>query len=200
MFELIFDFVSVNAYLALNPAKQLADELGIELNLIPLRTTSELHFLATAPAEKDGTVSDRHRRVKAEYTYQDALRYANVQGLDIKIAGADSDSTLALRGQLIANSRDKGFEYAAATFKDYWCGEHELNEPSDVSRVLQDCGIEGFDLMDSRWDLDGIKAEMDSREVYMVPTFWVDGERYMGRQHLPMIKWQLTNYEGPGPL
>ena len=200
MIELVFDFVSINAYLALNPAKRLADEMNVELRLTPLRTTSELHFIATSVSHEDEPLSERHRRVRGQYTRSDALRYAKVQDLDIMIDGADCDSTLALRGQLIANAHDCGFEYAKKTFRSYWRGEHRLDSEDDVCQLLAQCAVEGADLSDSRWDLDKIKADMDAREVSMVPTFCVDGERYMGRQHLPMIKWQLSNFEGPGPL
>lgn len=198
MIELVFDFVSVNALLALNPAKQLADEMEVELKLTPLRTTSELGVLE-ANSEED-SVGERHRRVRAAYTRQDALRYAAVQGLEVTIDGADCDSTIALKGQLIANARGKGFEYASETFTKYWRGDLLLNSLAQVSQVLESCNIDQFDLTDSRWNLDAIKEELNSREIFMVPMFLVDGERYMGRQHLPMIRWQLMNYEGEGPL
>ena len=197
MIELILDFVSINSFLALNPAKQLADELGVELSLVSLRSTSDVDSIVQSSTDD---VAERHRRVRAEYKQIDALRYAAVQGLTIAIEGNECDSSVALRGLLAARSEDKGFEYASIVFRRYWAGELALDSTSLIGDVLKEVGIHGFNDSDSRWDLARVKDEMDEREVNTVPTFWVAGERYLGRQHLPMIRWQLEGYEGPGPL
>ena len=198
MIELVLDFVSVNAYLALKPAKQLADDLSIELKLTPLRTTSELHLLSK-PSDTDD-IGERHRWIRAEYARRDALRYAEVQGLKISIDGRDCESTPALQGLLAANAKGRGFDYASTVFQKFWAGELQIDSDVEVANVLNELGIEGFDATDPRWDLGSTKADLDTREIYSVPTFSVDGERYLGRQHLPMIRWQLEEYEGPGPL
>ena len=198
MIELVLDFVSINAYLALNPAKRLADDLGIELKLTPLRTTSELQSLSAPPAGDD--LGERHRRSRAEYARKDALRYANVQGLNIGIDGRDQDSTKALRGLIAANAEGIGFEFATTVFRNFWAGELQIDSNVAIANVLEEYGIAGFDASDPRWDLNSIKEEMDSHEIYSVPTFWVEGERYLGRQHLPLIRWQLEGYVGKGPL
>lgn len=198
MIELVLDFVSVNAYLALNPAKRLADELGVDLKLTPLRTTSELQALSATSSSED--LGERHRWIRADYARKDALRYANVQGLNIAIDGRDQDSTKALRGLIAANAEGKGFEFASVVFRDFWAGELQIDSNEAIASRLEDHGIGGFDASDARWNLDTIREEMDAREIYSVPTFWIDGERYLGRQHLPMIRWQLEQYEGPGPL
>ena len=36
--------------------------------------------------------------------------------------------------------------------------------------------------------------------MFGIPTYLVEGQMFMGRQHLPMIRWLLTGQEGPGPL
>ena len=198
MIELVLDFVSVNAYLALNPAKRLSDDLGVELRLIPLRSSPETHFLSEPSASAD--VGERHRRIRAEYARADALRYAKVQGLNVEIDGRNADSTIALQGLLAANERGCGFDYALMVFRDFWVGELEIDSTTAIASRLEDLGIEGFEASDPQWNLEPVKKEMDAREIYSVPTFSVDGETYLGRQHLPMIRWQLEGYEGPGPL
>ncbi|MYD42877.1 MAG: hypothetical protein F4W90_03180 [Gammaproteobacteria bacterium] len=198
MIELILDFVSVNAFLALHPAKSLAEELGVELKLTPMRTTSELSYVKEISG--DETPGDRHRRVRAEYTRRDALRYAEVQGLDIAIDGRDAQSEIALRGLLAANSINRGFDYAANVFSKYWRGQLQVDAQEDIEAELSELGLASFDVEDPRWDLEPVKMQLAEREIFVVPTFWVDGERYMGRQHLPMIRWQLERYQGPGPL
>ena len=198
MIELVIDFVSVNAYLAVHPAKQLADELDVELKLTPLRTTSELNFVADEKPNE--TVGERHRRVRATYTRMDAERYAEVQGLPFEIDGRDIESELALKGLLAANANQVGFEYASEMFKSYWSGKTTLNDIGDVRSVLASVGVGEFNESDSRWDLALVRADAEERGVFAVPLFIVKGEKYMGRQHLPMIRWQLSEFAGQGPL
>ena len=198
MIELVLDFVSINSYLALNPVKRLADELGVALKLTPLRTTSELQALSAPSAGDD--IGERHRWIRAEYARGDALRYAAVQGLNVAIDGRDQDSTTALRGLMAANAAGRGFDYASTVFRNFWSGELQIDSNDAIANLLEELGIAGFDALDPRWDLEPTREEMDGREIHSVPTFWVDGERYLGRQHLPMIRWQLEGYEGPGPL
>lgn len=198
MIELVLDFVSVNAYLALNPAKRLADELGVELKLTPLRATSELQAVSAPSASDD--LGERHRWIRADYARRDAMRYAAVQGLNIAIEGRDEDSTAALQGLIAANAATRGFEYASEVFRNFWAGELEIASHDAIAEVLEELGISGFDASNPQWNLEPIKEEMDTREIYSVPTFWVEGERYLGRQHLPLIRWQLEGYVGRGPL
>lgn len=198
MIELVLDFVSINAYLALNPAKRLADEFGVGLKLTPLRTTSELHALAE-PSDSDD-IGERHRWIRADYARRDALRYAAVQGLNIAIDGRDQDSTTALQGLIAANAAGKGFDYASTVFQNFWAGELQIEKDVAIVSLLEELGVADFDVTDSRWNLEPIRDEMNTREIHSVPTFYVEGERYLGRQHLPMIRWQLEGYEGSGPL
>ncbi len=198
MIELVLDFVSLNAYLALGPAKRLAEDLDVELKLTPLRSESDLSFLSQPSSADD--LGQRHRRIRADYAQADVLRYAVVQGLNIQIDGRNHDSTVALKGLLAANAEGRGFDYAGVVFAQFWAGELEIDSNDAIARVLEDFEIADFDATDSRWDLESVKAQMDEREIYSVPTFDVEGERYLGRQHLPMIRWQLEGYQGPGPI
>ncbi len=198
MIELVVDFVSVNALLALQPAKQLADELGVDLKITPMRTVSELNVVRQESSLE--TIGERHRRVRAEYTRQDAFRYAAVQGIDMAIDGNDCDSTVALQGLLAANAEGFGFAYADHVFRRFWKGELQLNSVSDITTILAAVGVPQFDQEDAQWCLDPVRAELIERGVFAVPMFLVDGERYLGRQHLPMIRWQLESYVGQGPL
>ena len=71
---------------------------------------------------------------------------------------------------------------------------------SPWQRVLDDLGAPGFEDYDFARDLEKHKADVASRGVYNVPTYVVDGQHFVGRQHLPMIRWLLGGSEGPGPL
>ena len=198
MIELVLDYVSVNAYLAIKPAISLANDLDVELKLTPLRTQSELDFhFEPKPNE---TVGERHRRTRAAYTRMDAKRYADVQHLPFEIDGKDVDSTMALKGQLQANDSGIGCKYALEIFRMHWSGNGRLDAADDVEGVLSGLACDGFNEKEFDQRLNDVRSDAMERGIFAVPMFVVEGEKYLGRQHLPMIKWQLSGYQGPGPL
>ena len=50
----------------------------------------------------------------------------------------------------------------------------------------------------------GVLARLEEtirgRGVFGVPAFLIDDEVFLGRQHLPMIRWILHGRQGPGPI
>ncbi len=45
-----------------------------------------------------------------------------------------------------------------------------------------------------------LEEELRDRGMGGAPCYWIDGELFLGRQHLPMIRWILGGREGPGPI
>ena len=190
MIELVLDFLSLQSYLALKPTKLLADRLGVELKLVPLNTTP-----ATRPppiSDEEESISQLHQRVKAEYSRMDAERYAKVQNLLITRTEVDLDSSIALCGLLAANARGCGFEYAEEIFTSYWSNDLDIQSTEAISEVLRTHGVLEFETRSLRVKLATIRETCAERHIFQTPFYWVDGERYQSRQHLPMIERQLT--------
>ena len=190
-----FDFTNAASLLAFKPTYALADELGIDVELLPFPT----EVREAPPNGSDGTVGARHARVRAAYVAADTARYARWQGIELNRDATGVDSTVACAGCLRAGRVGAARDYAARVLAEFWAGRMEL-DPGPLADVLDDLGAPGFLGYDYGRDLEEHKSEVASRGVYNVPTYIVDGQHFVGRQHLPMIRWLLGGSEGPGPL
>lgn len=190
-----FDFTNAASLLAFKPTYALADELGVDVELLPFPT----EVRETPPNGSDETVGARHARVRTAYVAADTARYARWQGLELNRDATGVDSTVACAGCLWAGRVGAARDYATRVLAEFWAGRLEL-DPEPLADVLDDLGAPGFLGYDHGRDLEEHKAEVASRGVYNVPTYVVDGQHFVGRQHLPMIRWLLGGSEGPGPL
>ena len=190
-----FDFTNAASLLAFKPTYALADELGVNVELLPFPT----EVRETPPDGSDETVGARHARVRTAYVAADTERYARWQGIELNRDATGVDSTVACAGCLWAGRVGAARDYAARVLAEFWAGRLEL-DPETLADVLDDLGAPGFLGYDYGRDLEEHKAEVVSRGVYNVPTYVVDGQHFVGRQHLPMIRWLLGGSEGPGPL
>ena len=194
-FSFAFDFTNTASLLALKPTYALADELGVEVELLPFPT----EVREPVVARDNETVSERHARVRAEYVAADTARYARWQGVELNRDATGVDSSVACAGCLWAGRAGAGRAYTERVLPAFWAGNLELDrEP--LAGVLDELGAPGFADHDFAADLAAHKADVESRGVYNVPTYVVEGQHFLGRQHLPMIRWLLTGSDGPGPL
>ena len=192
--ELAFDFTSAASLLAFKPACVLADDLGVAIDWLPFPTQAR----APAPANENETVSERHLRVRADYVARDTARYAEAQGVEMNRDAQGVDSALACAGCLWANRHGVGRAYMERTLLPFWAARLDLEDAAAIAGVLADLGVPEFGY--DAGELTAHKAALEERGVFNVPTFLVADQQFVGRQHLPMIRWLLTGQEGPGPL
>ena len=188
MIEMTLDFVSLHSYLALGPVRALAKECDVDLKLWPLSTPGE----TDTRRQSDESIGERHRRVRAEYTRREHQRYAQVQNLPLKITGYDQDSSVALQGLLAANEANVGAEFASRVMVAFWGGDLKIDSTDEINSILSEFGVKSFDTTNPKYDLNPVREALHERELFATPMLLVNGERYLGRQHLPMIRWQLT--------
>ena len=193
--ELAFDFTSTASLLAFKPACALADELGVVIGWLPFSAQTQARPRPT----QNETVSQRHLRVRAEYVARDTARYAKAQGIELSRDAEGVDSTLARAGCLWANRHGVGRAYVERVLLPFWAARIDIENPQTIARALAEAGAPGFDGPDAS-ELAQHQAALEERGVFNVPTFLVEEQPFIGRQHLPMIRWQLTGREGPGPL
>ena len=193
--ELAFDFTSAASLLAFKPACTLADDLGVAIDWLPFPTQTR----APAPASENETASDRHLRVRAAYVARDTARYARVQGIEMNRDAQGVDSALARAGCLWANRHGVGRAYVEHTLLPFWAARLDIEDAGAIADVLAELGAPQFAGHDAK-ELATHQAALAERGVFNVPTFLVRGQQFVGRQHLPMIRWLLTGQEGAGPL
>ena len=194
MIVLALDFTSTQSLLALGPATLVARETGVELQLLPFEVQPN-----PVPAQSEPeSVAERHFRLRSEYKRSDEDRYAKLQGFTHLVRPTGVDPRLAHLSLLIANDFGVGTEFAHHVFRGLWSGQLRIEDERVVLKTLGDVGVtDPPNLAGSVERLEAIRQDLVNQEVDTVPTFLVNGERFVGREHLPMIRWMLQGGEVP---
>jgi 2-hydroxychromene-2-carboxylate isomerase len=187
------DFKSPQAYLAIAPTCAIADELGVAIDWQPVILSPG----ATPPQGNDR--ASRHRRIRAEYLERDVARYSADRGLDIRGFHRHSDSTLASLGLLWAKRQGAQVArtYVERVFERYGREALDIEDERAIAALLAEVGapvasFEAFAKDEGRAELARIQSELREAGVFEVPTYLIDGEPFIGRQHLPLIRSRLS--------
>ena len=196
----IIDFKSPQAYLAVGPTCSLADEIGIDIDWQPMVLTPSKMPAAPSAGDDRGA---RHRRFRANYTERDIARYAADRGLALVGLDRRNDSTLAAIGLLWAKRQGPSLAraYVERVFKRYWQEGLDIEEERSILAVLTEIeaetsGFEAFERGDGRTELARIQLELRNRGVFEVPTYLLNDDIFLGRQHLPLIRSRLFARSG----
>ena len=191
----VLDIKDPHSYLAKDPTYALADEMGIDVDWLPF--VSRPLRRHSARGEDRGS---RHRRLRSVYIERSIRRYAAVRGITMRNIYRAPDSSLACMGMLAAKAHSEAAlrKYLDLAFRQYWEGDLDIEDPDTVSRLLSDAGVVDFDLDSAR--LTALQNTLDLAGVLETPAYLIDGEVFLGRAHLPMIRWILGGRAGPPPI
>jgi 2-hydroxychromene-2-carboxylate isomerase len=191
----VIDFKSPQAYLAIGPTCALADDLGITIDWRPLVIAPSQ--VPAAPSGQDRGA--RHRRFRADYLERDIVRYAADRG--VAIGGRldrGKDSTLATIGLLWAKRQGPSLArlYVERVFECYWQEDLDIEDERSIRALLTQIdapvlGFEAFARDEGRTELARIQSELRNVGVFEVPTYVVDDDLFLGRQHLPLVRSRL---------
>jgi len=191
----VIDFKSPQAYLAIGPTCALADELGITIDWQPLVATPSK--IAAAPRSDDDRGA-RHRRIRADYLERDVTRYAADRGLALGALYRRKDSTLAAIGLLWVQrqSPSRTRSYVERVFERYWQHDLDIEDERSIRALLNEIGapVSGFEAFvkeHGRTKLAQIQSELRDKGVFEVPTYLLNNDIFLGRQHLPLIRSRL---------
>jgi 2-hydroxychromene-2-carboxylate isomerase len=196
----LFDFADPYSYLALEPLTGLAQESALPCHWYPFLTRRLQSPVEPGP---DGDRGAWHRWWRARYQERDLCRYADARGLAARHfhdGGLYREST----GEVAA----LGFNWAAGagpsaaqeflheTFAGYWDGALDLDCVDEIGGVLERCQLEsdGFDdycLGAGLEELAAQRASLVEEGVFSAPAVLLDGEVFLGRQHLPYLRYRL---------
>lgn len=186
--DIAFDFTSAASLLAYKPTCAMADELGVEVHWLPFPTEAR----SVPVAKTDETIGERHARVRAEYVERDFSRYADVQGLVVERDAAGVDSTTACAFCLAANRRGVGRAFVERVFKAFWANRLDIEDRGLLAAILAELGVADIDEAALDVELTELRAALADRGVFTVPTYIAAEQLFVGRQHLPMIRWLLA--------
>src|SRR5436853_2560181 len=132
------DYKSPYAYLAKDPAYELARDLGVRLDWLPY-VLDIPSFLGSARLDAGGRVIEENRNAhqwrRVKYSYMDCRRQARKRGLVIRGPQKIWDSTLAGAGLLYAKRQGDEVlrRYNDLTFERFWTRERDLGDPTGIA-------------------------------------------------------------------
>ncbi len=179
------DYKSPYAFVANRALFELEEKQGVELEWLPY-TLRIVEFM--------GSVEERtpHFWRKVRYSYMDARRYANAQGLTIKGPRRIYDAFYASAGMLFAQRHGIFRRYHDTVFERFWNHDLELDELTEISGVIASLGgsareFEAYVNGPARTEHDGIIDEAESIGVFGVPTMVFNGELFWGGDRIPLL-------------
>ena len=204
-----FDIKSPYAYLAKDPTRALARELGIAIDWRPF-TLDIPSYLGSAKLGNKGEVTEQKRSSEQwsgiKYAYFDCRRYANLRDMTVRGTVKIWDTRLVSVGMLWA--KEQGDEvldrYLDSVYVPFWKRDLDVEDPAVVETCLRAAGASTDGFADYVAGAGG-KLHDDLQEaafaagIYGVPTYVVAGQRYFGREHLPRVRWHLLGEPGDPP-
>jgi 2-hydroxychromene-2-carboxylate isomerase len=201
------DMKSPYAYLAVDPTRAMAREVGAAIDWRPF-TLDIPSYLGSARLDERGTVAASQRSPEqwsgVRYAYMDARRYANLTGKILRGTVKIWDSSLAGIAILWAKRSGQVEAFLDEAFPRFWRRELDIEQVHVLEGVLRDAGIptDGFREFTAgpgRAEHDEINAASFAAGIFGVPTYLVDDEIWFGREHLPRVRWLLSGRQGPAP-
>ena len=184
------DYKSPFAYIANKRLFEIEQELGVELEWRP--------YTLRIP-EFMGAVEERtpHFWRKVRYSYMDARRLANAQGLTIKGPRRIYDGFYASAGMLFAQRNGIFRPYHDTVFRKFWTHELDVDELPEVSAIVSDIGgsAKAYVHGDARAEHDRIIDEAEDLGVFGVPTMVFNGELFWGTDRIDMLVERIKNPE-----
>jgi len=203
------DVKSPYAFIARDPTRTMARELGITIDWRPL-TLNIPSYLGSARLDRSGAVAESNRTpeqwTRVRYAYRDARRYALEQGYTLR--GTEKIWDTSLVHMAFWWARSQGGEVADAfldaVYPRFWVRDFDAEDLPTVIAALTAAGAatEGFAdyaAGEGRTAHDRMQQAIFDAGIFGVPGYVVENEYFFGREHLPTVRWILTGRAGPAP-
>ncbi|MDB2699080.1 2-hydroxychromene-2-carboxylate isomerase [Alphaproteobacteria bacterium] len=194
--DFIFDFASPNAYLVHKIVPEIEARTGASFNYIPCLLGGI--FKATgnqAPMIAFGDIKN-----KPEYEALEMQRCIARHNLtDFKMnPHFPVISLMLVRGALVAERDGYLMKYIDAMVDAMWEQGLKLDDPEVLHKAYADAGFDADKIMTDMSD-DAIKAKLMentnaavARGAFGIPTFFVGGEIFFGKERLGQVEDMLT--------
>lgn len=197
------DIASLPTFVGLAGIVALTREFDVTVQWVPL--TDGLKRLSTAKpddGQSDPLEAYKARRKRARDQWAQTELVRDCESLQIPVdAGARVfDSTMAGVGILFAASKGLGVpDYLERAFACAFREGGAIEEPDTVSKLLDDPSFANY-VDEGRETLEHLQSALLEAGIFSSPAFVMAGERYQGRQHLPLLKWHLSGANGSPPV
>ena len=198
--ELVFDFVSPNAYLIWWPLRELLDRYEAELDVIPVFLGGMHKLTGNAPP----MIRDKDVKGKNEYAMLEMQRFITKHGLGkYRLHPQFPFNSILLQRMLYAADQDgRGVQFAESLLRPIWEDGLDISSPEAISAAVTEAGFDAADLF-ARAHTDAVKqglaASTDAvvaRGAFGIPTMFVgpkgQGEMFFGKERLGQIEELLA--------
>lgn len=145
-----------------------------------------------------GSVTDRspHQWRRVRYSYSDARRYANKQGLILRGPEKIFASRLAQIGMLYAEAHGVFRRYNDLAFERFWQRAFDVESIDAVAALLGEAGASAagfaaFAAGEGGSEHDRLREQAEASGVFGVPTFVFEGELFWGGDRIGLLRERL---------
>ena len=199
--ELIFDFVSPNAYLVWWPLRELINRTGAELDVFPVFLGGMHKLTGNAPP----MIRDADVKGKVEYSMLEMTRFiAKHQLTDYKLHPQFPFNSITLQRMLFAADQDgRGVQFVESLLRPIWEDGVDISDPEAIGAAVSAGGLDAADLF-ARSQTDEVKqglvantSDAVERGAFGIPTMFIgpkggDTEMFFGKERLDQIEDELT--------
>ena len=138
----------------------------------------------------DEEVGERHRRVRALARRKTHMLYAEIQNLPLQFRNPPTNTDMALAALCLLNdSGGDPLPFGTAAFDAYWTGDADLNAAAVVAKLsgaptFPDNDENGYD---AHTRLEVALGQAEENGIFTSPTYVVNEQIFVGREHLPWI-------------
>lgn len=194
-FEFLFDFGGPNSYLAYKVLPEICAKSGAEAIYVPIllgglfkltNNQAPLVRYADTPAKRNYEMLEFDRFVKAHQLPFKMNPHFPINSLHL------------MRGAIAAQHLGCFMPYVDTVMTAMWENGENMGDAAVVRQLLDDAGLDGAALLAKADDRD-VKAELvanteqaATRGAFGVPTFFVDGEMFWGKERLGQLAEALA--------
>jgi 2-hydroxychromene-2-carboxylate isomerase len=188
-----FAYTSPFTYLAMGPAYELERSHRVTLRFIPYGVNIRQVYGGEVEAR------DERNRRKLRYLYLDARRLAAERGLIIRPPKKIFSARFAFYGGMCAEDQGLFRPYADRVFERFWRRELEVEDPAALAAILSETGADttkfrryiADEATEAKPRLKACFAEAEGDQVFGVPTFVIEQERFWGYDRIDWVKRKL---------
>ena len=199
--ELIFDFVSPNAYLIWWPLRDVVKRTGAELDVTPVFLGGMHKLTGNAPP----MIRNKDVKGKVEYDMLEMQRFIAKHNLTkYKLHPQFPFNSITLQRMLYAADQDgRGVQFVEALLPAIWEEGVDITDPGALGAAVQAAGFDAKDLFErsqSQEVKDGLVANTShavERGAFGIPTMYVGPkggktEMFFGKERLAQIEEELA--------
>ncbi len=186
--EFLFDFGSPNAYLSWKVVPEIEKRTGATFTYVPVL----LGGIFKATGNVSPVIANQGIKNKGEYQFLEIERFVKKHGLTkFRFNSHFPVNTLQImRGAIAAEMDGMLPKYLDVVMPAMWEASQKMDDPDVIKSVLDQGGIDGARILARIQEAD-VKAKLVAntedavnRGAFGIPTFFVDGDIYFGKDRL----------------